>query len=489
MKKPSVVFALVTAMLLPGCATMKTPEKPGDVWTPPKWEKASKKPDTYWKEIRERKFMAESVGLGEIIESALSNNPSTSKAIADAKAAQARVKQSESKWYPKVDLQTQVTRYRRTDEWDVNEQNRLYATPEGSLTFLLFDFGGRASRVREAMNNLVAANFSYNQTVLDVILSAQKAYLSYFSAMAQLDAAEDDVNDAKTTYYAADQKFRAGIVTMLDVLQAKSTYDNALYTREQRRGDLKTAQGNIAKAMGLPADTEIRIEMPKPKTPPDITKENISKVIEYAIGKRPDIASQRAGVAAKAAALSAANSDLWPTLNLGGSIDNNYFDYSGIEKSRTSLDGYNSEYTGYVNVTWNVFDGFYNYSKRNEAKALYKAEQEKLLKAEIDASADVWNKFYAYKTSVSKLSASEALFESSKKSYELANESYDAGLKSIIDLLKSQSDLSTARGKLISSRVDVFTSLADLAHAVGLMTTGVEDESQPQAITASANRP
>jgi outer membrane protein TolC len=489
MRKISVIFALVAAFFLSGCATMKTPSKPGDVWTPPKWEKASKKPDTYWKEIRERKSIPGPVGLGEIVEAALENNPSTSKAIATARAAQAKVKQSESTWYPQVTVEADVTRYRRTDEYDVNEMNQLYATPQGSLTMLLFDFGGRAARVKEAMNNLVAANFSYNQTVLDVILTAQKAYYSYYSAMAQLDASEDDVNDSKTTYYAADQKYRAGIVTMLDVLQSKSTFENALYTREQRRGDLKTAQGTLAQSMGLSADTSMRIEIPGARTPPDVTKQNIKQVIDYALEKRPDIASQRASVNAKASALAAANSDLFPTLNLGGSLDSNYYDYYGVQQNEAALDKYNSAFTGFVNVKWNIFDGFYNYSKRNEAKALLKAQEETLLKAEIDASSDVWNRFYSYKTSVSKLTSSEALFKSSKKSYELAKESYDAGLKNIIDLLRSQSDLSAARSKLISSRVDVFTSLADLAHAVGLMSTSVEENSTPKNDQAESTRP
>lgn len=489
MRNIFLIFTLAATFFLTGCATMKTPAKPGDVWTPPKWEKASKKPDTYWKEIRERKSMPGPIGLGEIVEGALANNPSTSKAIAAARAAQAKVKQSESTWYPQVTLETDLTRSRRTDQYDVNELNQLYATPQGSLTMLLFDFGGRASRVREAMNNLVAANFTSNQTVLDVILTAQKAYYSYYSAMALLDASEDDVNDSKTTYYAADQKCRAGIVTMLDVLQSKSTYENALYTREQRRGDLKTAQGTLAQAMGLSADTEMRIEIPEARTPPDVTKQNIKEVINYALEKRPDIAAQRANVNAKAAALAAANSDLFPTLNLGGSVNSNYYDYYGVQKTEPDLDKYNSAFTGFVNVKWNIFDGFYNYSKRNEAKALLKAQEETLLKAEIDASSDVWNKFYAYKTAVSKLTSSEALFESSKKSYELAKDSYDAGLKNIIDLLRSQSDLSTARSKLISSRVDVFTSLADLAHSVGLMSTAVEDHSTSKKGQAENARP
>lgn len=474
-------IACAAALFLTGCmATIKTPTKPGDVWTPPKWEKATKQPDTCWKELRERRSSStELLGLNEIVNDALANNPSTKQAIEQAKAAQAKMKQAESAWYPQVTVGAKVNRDRRIAQYDINEINNMYGGPEADLTFLLFDFGGRAARAKQALHNLVAVNFSYNQTVLDVILAAQKGYYNYYSAMAQIDASLDDLTDSKTTYSAADQKYKAGIVTMLDVLQAKSNYETSLYTLEGLRGNLKTAKAALAKAMGLPADAKLAIELPTHKKQPDVTKQDVTKVINYGLEKRPDIAAERANVRAKASALAAANSDLWPTLNLGASADADYFDHYGAQKNMINLDGYQYDATGYMSVNWNIFDGFNNYSKRNEAKALLKAEEEKLRKAEIDASADVWDKFYAYRTAVSKLAASEALFESSKKSYELASEGYYAGLKNILDLLQSQSSLSSARSKLIASRVDVYISLADLAHAVGIMSTPVEERSVP----------
>ncbi len=482
MKKTYFTLIILLSFAVQGCiTTMKTPSKPGDIWAPPKWEKTSREPDTYWSDVRARKVQGSgALELSQIIDASLANNPSTRLAIEQARAAQARVKEAESPWYPQVNVQSSVDREHKIAEWDVNEVNRMYSDSQVSLTFLLFDFGGRAARAKEALHNLVAANFSYNQTVLDVILQAQTSYYNYYSAMAQLDASEDDVSDAHTTYYAAYQKFQSGIVTKLDVLQAKSTYENAIYTREGKRRDLKTTKGDLAKAMGLPPDVDIKIAMPGSKAAPDVTKEDVSKVIDYGLAKRPDIASQRALLRAKEAALAAANSDLFPTIELGGAGDATYTDYYGIDKNQPLLDGYDYDYTGYISLSWDVFDGFNKYSKRNEAKAVFMAEQEKLLKAEIDASADVWGKFYTYRTALSQLVSSEALYESSKGSYSLAKEGYDAGLKSILDLLQSQSQLSSARSKLISSRVFVFTSLANLAHSVGIVSTVVEEKSSPR---------
>ncbi|MGD2279461.1 MAG: TolC family protein, partial [Candidatus Omnitrophota bacterium] len=129
------------------------------------------------------------------------------------------------------------------------------------------------------------------------------------------------------------------------------------------------------------------------------------------------------------------------------------------------------EYTGFLKLNWDVFDGFDNYAKKIEAESNAKAERTQLVQDELAASADVWTKYYAYQTAVSKLKYSEAFLESSGESYDLALASYEAGIKNILDLLQAFSQLSDARGGLVESRKDVFVSLVELIHATGTLGT------------------
>ena len=468
MKYIALILIGLLAVLSSGCATVTSPHDPGEEWTPPKWDKSIKKPDEVWKNLRERVSVPSSpLSLAEVIEEALVYNPAAKKAMQDAKAAQARIKQAESSWFPNVNVSAQVQRERDISNTRACDVNETVYGPQAELTFLLLDFGGRASRVKQALHSFIAYGFTFNQTIQDVILEVERAYFNMYSAEASLDSAAADVADANASYIAADQKFKAGLVAELEVLQARSTLDNAQYVMADAKGAVKIARGQLAQAMGLPADADFSIEIPKKQEPPAISSENVSDVIDFALSKRPDIAALRASVRSKEAAAAAAASDLWPTLNLGASAQSNQYAYYGVEKNNPLLDKDDRSYSGYISVGWDIFDGFNNYARLKEAQALAKAERDRLEQAEIAASSDVWQKYYAYNTAVSKLVFGQSYYESSRSSYDLAFESYKAGLKSILDLLESQKQLSSSRSTLISAKTDMFISLAEFIHSTG----------------------
>ena len=173
-----------------------------------------------------------------------------------------------------------------------------------------------------------------------------------------------------------------------------------------------------------------------------------------------------AGLRGREAALRAARSALYPSLNLGGSANQLWYEYnSGPELYDDSY-----SYSGFLALKWDIFTGFSDREKKRQAEAEAEAVREELAAAEIQASAEVWSKYYAFKTAVRKYGFSQSYLETAQESYNLARESYESGLKSILDLLQSQSDLSTARSQLISAERDVFVALAELAHATGTLT-------------------
>jgi len=324
---------------------------------------------------------------------------------------------------------------------------------------------------------LVSANYQFNQTLLDVLLAVKKTYYELHSAKMTLEAVESDVRDAKTTLEAAQQKFKAGLGIELDVLEARSDYDKALYSLEDAKGQIKTQHANLAQTLGLSADTEFQLAAPSGKVPKDIAEQDVRTVIEEAIKNRPDISALRASLKAKEADIRAANSALWPSLSVGGSANKMWYDYRNTDIDDQDMYGY----TGYAGAEWNIFDGFYNLNVKRAAKAKAEAEQAKLEQAELGASADVWTKYYAFKTAEKKLTYGKAYFNSANASYNASLDGYNAGLKSILDVLSSQSKLSEARRTLIQAEKDIFVAVADLAHATGSLYVKQEKNSAPAA--------
>ncbi|MDD5166499.1 MAG: TolC family protein [Candidatus Omnitrophica bacterium] len=439
--------------------------------TPPSVSKKAKITDPVWDSVRKQKIdTKDPFTLIELIDVALANNPDTRQSWGNTRVARAQEKQKEGKLYPQVTTSMTLTREKTVATRSLSNVNDLEYGPSAKLTYLLLDFGGRKANIEQAFQGILSADSLYNQAIQDLLLSVEKNYYQLYSAQSKVEASEDDVKNTKEDFEAAEQRFEAGLVTKLDVLQAKSDYENSLYSLENSKGQVKSARANLAQAIGIPADTAFEIIIPSKTLSTDISEEDVSAIIEDAIIKRPDIASLRAELKSKEAAVKSAVSDLLPTLNLGGTAESNKYKYYNDPDAKKR----DNSYTAYASIDWDVFDGFYNINKKVQADRELDIARDKLIQKQLSVSADVWIKYYDFYTAVSKLTYSESFFDTARISYELALESYNAGLKSILDLLQSQSRLSEARSRFIQSKEDVFISLAELAHARGSVNGKIE---------------
>ncbi|MFH1407119.1 MAG: TolC family protein [Candidatus Omnitrophota bacterium] len=430
-----------------------------------------KSTDSAWVSIKNQKIdLTRPLSLTELIDIALRNNPNTRKAWKNTLVAKTLKQQSLSAYYPQANVSAEVTREKKIDTNPQANLDDLHYGPAFKITYLLLDCGGRKGTVEETSQRIISADFQYNQAIQDALLGVEKSYYALYSARSGLEAAESDLENAKADFVLTHERYYVGLVSKPDLLAAKSSYDNAIYALENAKGALKDAKANLAQVIGLAADADLNISSPSKDMPADITEEDISRVIEEAIAKRPDIASVRAELKAKKAEIKIAQSNLFPTLNLGGSAGMNQYRHYGDIRYKE----HDREYAGYASVNWDIFDGFYNLNKKRQAQKEADAQYETLIQAEIAASVDVWTKYYSYNTALKKFQSSEALFESVNSSYNLALESFKVGLKSKQDLLGAQSGLSDARSKLIDSRKDVFISLAELAHATGSLDAKIE---------------
>lgn len=439
--------------------------------TPAKPVKPAKITDPAWKSIQKQKARSgKTFTLTELIDIALDNNPQTRQDWDQVRAARAVEKQAESKLYPQLTISATATREKQVANISGNRLNDLHYGPSAQLTYLLLDFGGRGASIESKFQKVLEANAQYNQSLQDLIRDVQKAYYAYYSALSEVEAGELDVQNTKTDYEAVQQKFDVGLVPKLDVLQAKSNYENSLYNLESAKGKVKTTRADLAQVIGVAADTSFDIVMPTKELPTEINEDDVSLLIEESMQKRPDITAFRAELKSRQAAAKAAFSDLMPNVNVGANVGRNkykYYNSGGLKDDQR-------DYSGYAAVSWDVFDGFNNLNKKKQADAEAAIALDKLIQAELAASSDVWVKYYDFNTAVQKLKFSQAFFETSTNSYDLALQSYNAGLKSILDLIQSQSDLSHARSQLIQSKKDVFISLAELAHSTGTPNIKIE---------------
>src|SRR5436309_5257549 len=263
--------------------------------------------------------------LTDIVDIALRNNTATAAAWADARAAAATYGAARGQYYPTVSVTAPATTVKTAaTAGRVSVQQQLYG-PTLNASWLLFDFGVRSGSVAGAREALLAADWTHNAVIQNVVLDVETAYFQYHATKALLAAQQTTLKEAQTNLDAAEQRHRVGLATIADVLQAKTALSQAQLALESTQGQLQTARGALALSMGLPANSPYDIGLPSDTTLPLGITDSVDALIERAVRERPDLAAARAQVRAAQARVSVARSQALPALTVGGTDGETYF--------------------------------------------------------------------------------------------------------------------------------------------------------------------
>ncbi len=406
--------------------------------------------------------------LPELVNLAEQNNPETRVAWENAKARAADLGISKSTLYPTVAaaVLAQTERYNLLFAPNYIRQTLYSFSPALQLDYTIFDFGRRLEEIDVSRNNLLAANFLFNDTHRKVIFQVMDAYYRVLNAKGQEDAAEANLKNAQTVQQAAEARLELGLATLPDVLEARSAAAQADYDLQAAVGASEIAHGDLATALGVSPTSQLQVESIQSLTIPQDLTVTVETSIDRALAQRPDLMQKVAELRAAGSAVKAARTAYLPTLSIEGTggIAKSY----GLQDQLPGVYSPNQEFwNAHLSLTWDLFDGF----AREQRLARAKAEQ-KQAAAEVDAMRDqvenqVWSAYSTARTALRQQKAAAALLEAASSSYNAALQSYSYGVRSQIDVVSAQRALAAARTADVSARTQLLTGMATLAFQTG----------------------
>jgi outer membrane protein TolC len=403
----------------------------------------------------------QSLSLLNIVDIALRNNPETAAAWAQARSAAAAYESNKGTYYPQLDA-TAGTSYIR-DHRDNGQTSFSQRDSFGALelNWLIFDFGGREAALDEAREALIAADWSHNAVIQNIIFGVERAYYNYVTAKVLLEAQQATYKEAQTNVEASKDRHQAGVATIADVLQAKTALAQAKLAIDSLQGQIQTTRGALATAMGLPANTLYDIVIPKKEIPLKETLEKVEDYLAQAEKQRPDLAAAYAQVRKAGANVRRVEAQAYPSINGTADWGNTYY---GTTSS------YKDSYSGALLFSVPLFTGYSQHHNVKQARADEETAQARLNSLEQQVVLEVWTSYYNLKTAEQRVRTSEDLLKSATESHQVALGRYKAGVGSILDLLSAQSALEGARAQRVLSTADWFVSLAALARDTGSLT-------------------
>jgi outer membrane protein len=444
----------------------KAPSAPDHLWDPSSVKEPFKAPP---------RFLAVSAldpariySLSELVDIAEQNNPETRVAWESAKARSADLGIAQSTLFPTLAAAALADTSRMEVFFGQSFQQQTVATfsPVFVLDYIIFDFGRRSQEISISRNDLLAANFQFNDAHRRIIFQVMQAYYSLLNTLGQQDAAEANLTNAQTVEQAAEARLQNGLATLPDVLEARSAAAQADYDLQAAIGATEIAHGDLATALGISPTTQFLVESLKSIKMPDSIADTVEASIDKALSQRPDLMQQVAALRAAGAEVKAAHRNYFPTLSIDGSygLNRSY----GTQIHLPSVYSPTGEYwNATLSLTWTLFDGLARENRLAKAHA-----DQKQAAASVDSIRDqvenqVWSAYSTARTALREQRAAAALLEAATESYNAALESYNYGVRSQIDVVSAQRTLADARTADVSARTQLLTGLAALAYQTG----------------------
>lgn len=302
---------------------------------------------------------AEPLTLEGAVRLALERNERAQIATARVDAAEARVAQARSFFFPDVAL---GATYRRQPEIASPELGviRPSDTLTGTATLTMSLFDGRSIPLyRAAARDAEATALEASRERRIVAFEAADAYLQTLGAQEVDAAARRRLQLARQTLEEANLRLQAGLVSSNDVTRAQLEFATAEQSVTAAQGQAKLAMLQLAYLIDAPIEALAPVDTAVPQAgvarmPPDA-------LVARAVDAREDLAAASKRVELQEAL---AQEPLWrwvPSLNLTAQYQ---------KASEAGRFGRPDDWFAQISASWVIFDGLERFADREEQLAL-----------------------------------------------------------------------------------------------------------------------
>lgn len=480
-----IAGSFLLILLFSGCSwpldpsyTGSTSETPSEPWKP-RCIKTFHPCSEPGKLITLDDLEVEVLDLATMVDVALQNSPLTKQTWAIARANAYDVSVAASNYYPQVNgsvnyayLDVELTNPPPIPPGAATSGNvagnllgyNKIIQEDLNINYILWDFGHTRYTVEAARQALYASDWTNNREIQQVIINVLIAYYQFIGDRALIESKYIDLKNIKTSYEAALGLYEAGIKTKLDVLQAKTDVVTMELDIVNLEGLENIYLGQLATAMGLPANTHFDkewIDKLSFDMPFDEVSQNVDELVEIAMERRPDLASAIATYRQSQKEVAVAWADGMPTVTMYGDFYKN--NYTNMSHFNYLLK------TGVVSLNIPIFAGFYYSSQLKRAQENMRAADAAVANIELSIMQEVITSYYNFKTSEKTLKLDEDFLKFSEEAYEISLAQYQEGIASILDLLLAQRNLADARSRLVNNRTRWAIALANISFNTGVL--------------------
>jgi NodT family efflux transporter outer membrane factor (OMF) lipoprotein len=333
------------------------------------------------------------------------------------------------------------------------------------------DVWGKFRRaVESGVANVEISIADYDDSLVSLTAEVARTYVIIRTLESRLLVTEENVRIQTESLRIARARFQGGLVSELDVQQARSLLAETRASVPQLEADLRQAKNALAILLGvLPKQVDTMLGSPGPI--PSVPVEVVVDIPAELLRRRPDIRLAELQIAAQTPLIGVAKADLYPHFELLGSVGLRSSDspntIAGGSSFSDLFDLDSIEFSAGPSIRWDLF----NYGRLKNQVRVEDARLEQLIANYQDtvlkAQQEVQDALVAFLRSQEEETYLGNGVKASKRSVELSQLQYLDGLVDYQRVLDAQRSLVVLEDSLTETLGSVATNLIAMYKALG----------------------
>ena len=411
--------------------------------------------DQWWK-------VFEDTTLDSLVNLAIEQNPSVLMAINRIDQAKAQWRISQSDFYPSLTFNGGWNRQQTSGNLDTGNPQAWtgYYSASLQMSWQLDVFGIIRQKAKAQKELYAASKEEYNATMVSLCAEVASAYFNLREMQQEADVLRRNAASQEAVVKITEARYKTGLVSKLDVAQAKSVYYSTLASIPATEASIIQYINTLAVLLGLyPQDVTESLSVSKPL--PDYVELVGVGVPGELLLRRPDVRSAERQVNAQAALLGASQRDWLPEFFLNGSFGYSSYDIKNMGKKGSMT------WNIAPSMTWTLFNGGQRLNEDRLQRAQLDESINQFNNTVLTAVQEVDNAMSAYKNSIKQIVACREMLYQGKEAFELSLDLYKQGLTPFQNVLDAQRSLLTYENTLVKAKGYSLVCLVQMYQALG----------------------
>lgn len=411
--------------------------------------------DQWWKAFEDRT-------LDSLINRAMEQNPNVLTAMNRMDMAKANLRIARSGYYPDLSLEAGWSRQQTSGNTGTGtpQSRNGYYDASVNMSWQVDVFGSIRQRVKAQKENFAASKEEYNATMVSLCAEVASAYFNLREAQQELDVLQRNAASQEAVVKITEVRYNTGLVSKLDVSQAKSVYYSTLASIPTVEAGIIQYMNALAVLLGMyPQDVKEALVGYQPL--PDYMEPVGVGVPGQLLLRRPDVRAAERQVNAQAALLGAAKTDWLPSFFLNGSLGYASHDMRDFTKRNSAT------WSIAPSMSWTIFNGGERVNNIRLQRIQLDETINQFNNVVLTAVQEVDNAMSAYKNAIKQIVACREMLYQGQEAFNLSLDLYKQGLTPFQNVLDAQRSLLTYENTLVKAKGYSLICLVQMYQALG----------------------